>query len=316
MKSAPTKTGIELRVSAYDRVSSWLVSFLVMTSVVVGALLSIYFARRMTTFEVAVPVQPVSLFGGGGGGGEGGQMGTGAELTLPDFTGAENLDEPQFDDTLDTVTSVVSRTEPLLLSEAIDSTANTPPTQDYVDTRRPGTTGTGGGHGTGRGSGTGSGIGPGSGGGSGGGMFRGEPDREIRFEPKNLLEYAQFLDFFEIELGVLGNDNKIYYAYNLSQQAPSVRSGEPDDELRFYMNSARGRFAVPDRRLAGRAGIADKGRIILQFYPDKSYALLNQLELGRAQSAGRHPEEIRRTVFRVTHTANRFDLEVMDQSYR
>ena len=39
MKSAPAKTGIELRVSAYDRVSSWLVSLLVMTSVVVGSLL-------------------------------------------------------------------------------------------------------------------------------------------------------------------------------------------------------------------------------------------------------------------------------------
>lgn len=316
MKTAPAKPGIELRVSAYERASSWLVSLLVMTSVVVGALLSIYFARRMTTFEVAVPVQPVTLSSGGGGGGEGGQLGTGAEVTLPDFTGAEDLDEPQLEDTLETVTSAVSRTEPLLFSEAIDASTNAPPTQDYVDTRRPGTTGTGGGRGTGRGSGTGSGIGPGSGGGSGGGVYRGEPDREIRFEPKNLLEYAQFLDFFKIELGVLGHDNQIYYAYNLSEKTPSVRSGEPDDELRFYMNSARGRFAVPDRRLAARANIADKGRIILQFYPNESYALLQQLEAARAESAGRRPEEIRRTVFRVTHVGDRFELEVMDQSYR
>jgi hypothetical protein len=310
MKAASPKTGVELRVSAYDRVSSWLVSLLVISTVVVASLLSVYFGRRLAQVEVAVPVQTVSLSGGGGGG-EGGQMGTGGEIALPDFAGSEDLSEP-LDETLETVSSAVSRTEPLVLSEAIDTANDMAPTQEYVDTRRPGTTGTGGGHGTGHGTGSGSGIGPGS----GGGVFRGEPEREIRFEPQNLLEYAEFLDFFKIELGVLGQDNKIHYAYNLSQKTPSVREGEPAEELRFYMNSARGRFAALDRRLADRSGIADKGRIILQFYPDPAYAILQQLERGKAESAGRRLEEIRRTAFRVTHVDNRFEFQVLDQSYR
>jgi hypothetical protein len=290
------------------------VSLLVISTVVVASLLSVYFGRRLAQVEVAVPVQTVSLSGGGGGG-EGGQMGTGGEIALPDFAGSEDLSEP-LDETLETVSSAVSRTEPLVLSEAIDTANDMAPTQEYVDTRRPGTTGTGGGHGTGHGTGSGSGIGPGSGGGSGGGVFRGEPEREIRFEPQNLLEYAEFLDFFKIELGVLGQDNKIHYAYNLSQKTPSVREGEPAEELRFYMNSARGRFAALDRRLADRSGIADKGRIILQFYPDPAYAILQQLERGKAESAGRRLEEIRRTAFRVTHVDNRFEFQVLDQSYR
>ncbi len=311
MKTRAPKPGVELRVSAYDRVSSWLVSLLVMTSVVVASLLSIYFASKLPTGEVAVPVTPVTLSGGGGGG-EGGQMGTGGEISLPDFTGNE---EPPLEDTLDTITSAVSRNEPLLFSEAIEVPADAL-TQDYLDTRRPGTTGTGGGHGTGHGTGTGSGFGPGSGGGRGGGMFRPDPEREIRFEPQNLLEYAQFLDFFQIELAVLGRDNKVYYAYNLSQKSPSVRTGEPGEEQRFYMNSARGRFAALDRRLAARSGIADQGRIILQFYPDPAYAILQQLEQSRAESADRRPEEIRRTIFRVTPTDDRFEFQVVDQSYR
>src|SRR3972149_1827739 len=232
MSSAPTNSGVQLRVSAYDRVSSWLVSLLVLTSVVVGALLSIYFAGKLATVDVAVPVKPVTRSGGGGGG-EGGQMGAGGEIALPEFTGSEELNEPRLEDTLDTIASAVSRTEPLLFNDTIDVVDESSPTQDYVDTRRPGTTGTGGGRGTGRGTGTGSGIGPGSGGGSGGGVYRAEPEREIRFEPQNLLEYAQFLDYFQIELGVLGQDNKIHYAYNLSQEASSVRTGEPNEELRF-----------------------------------------------------------------------------------
>jgi len=40
------------------------------------------------------------------------------------------------------------------------------------------------------------------------------------------------------------------------------------------------------------------------------------LERGRAESAGHRPEEIRRTVFRVTRTGDRFELQVVEQSYR
>ena len=237
-----------------------------------------------------------------------------ATRRLPAFTGSEAQDEPQLEDTLETIASAVTQSEPLLFDDTIDS--DSAPAQDYLDTRHPGTTGTGGGVGTGRGPGTGSGIGPGSGGGMGGGVYRAEPDREIRFEPQNLLEYARFLDFFGIELGVLGRDNKIHYAYNLSQEAPSLREGEPSDELRFYMNSARGRFAALDRRLAARAGIADKGRIILQFYPEESYALLLRLENEKAAADGHEQIDVRRTVFRVTRTGNQFELDVLEQTYR
>jgi hypothetical protein len=217
--------------------------------------------------------------------------------------------------TLDTIASAVARTEPLLFNDQISADVAPTVTQDYIDTRRPGTTGSGGGRGTGIGTGVGSGRGPGTGGGSGGGIGRREPEREIRFEPENLFEYAQYLDFFKIELGVLGQDNKIYYAYNLAEKVPSVREGTPTDEQRLYMNSARGRFAALDRRLAQRAKIVDRGQIILQFYPDPTSTILYELERARAASADRRPEEILRTVFRVTHTGNSFEIAVEQQSY-
>jgi hypothetical protein len=316
MSTVPSRPQVSLRVSAYDRVSSWLVSLLVMASVIVGSLLSIYFARKLTNIQVAIPVKPVTLSpqGGGGGGGDG-RMGTGGDISLPDFSGAEEASEAAMQSTLDTIASAVTRTEPLLFNDQIADDVAPTVSQDYVDTRRPGTTGSGGGRGTGIGSGVGSGRGPGSGGGTGGGIGHREPEREIRFEPENLFEYAQYLDFFKIELGVLGQDNKIYYAYNLSEKLPSVREGTPADEQRLYMNSARGRFAALDRRLAQRAKIADRGRIILQFYPDSTAAMLYELEQGRAKSADRRPEQISRTVFRVTHNENTFAIAVEDQSY-
>ena len=111
-----------------------------------------------------------------------------------------------------------------------------------------------------------------------------------------LLEYAQWLDFFKIELGVLGRDNKVYYAYNLSRDKPSVRVGDPAQEQRLYMNPADSQFAALDRRLADKAGIADKGGIILQFYPAAAQAILYELEQKHAGAiaAGDSPNRLSR----------------------
>ncbi len=174
------------------------------------------------------------------------------------------------------------------------------------DNRTPGF---GGGRGGGAGGGIGSGFGPGRGSGPG------EPRREIRFEPATTLEYAQWLDYFKIELGVLDpRDNKVYYAYNLSHEKPDVRVGDPTQEQRLYMNPTDSQFAALDHQLAEKAGIADKGRIILQFYPPEAQAILVGLE--RKHAGARKPEEIRSTVFRVTHQGSAFVFSVEDQTYR
>jgi hypothetical protein len=213
-------------------------------------------------------------------------------------------DEPQLQDTLSAVATAVAAKSALIADDSIEADVEPIAGKGSGDSRRPGA---GGGSGGGVGGGIGSGFGPGRGG-------PGEPRREIRFEPQNLAEYAAWLDFFKIELGVLGGDNKMYYAYNLSRERPDVRVGEPTQEQRLFMNPIEGQFAALDRRLAVKAGIADKGQIILQFYPDQAQAILYDLEQKRA--GGRKPEQIRRTVFRVTRSGTRFVFSVEEQFYR
>lgn len=195
--------------------------------------------------------------------------------------------EPQLQDTLSALSTAVAAKSALISDEDIDSDAE-----------------------IGRGSGLGDNRRSGSGDGVGG---PDEPQREIRFEPDNLSQYARWLDFFGIELGVLGQDNKIYYAYNLSKPEPDVRVGEPAAEQRLYMNPTSGQFAALDRRLAGQAGIASHGEIILQFYPPETQAIIYGLE--QQHAGGRKPEEIRRTVFRVTPIEDRFEFSVEEQIY-
>jgi hypothetical protein len=272
-----------LKVNLYDRASSWLVALLVISVVTVAGLLIVYFARRLISNEVAIPVTPVEAAARPGDA----AMGLKRDLEPPGIEDVPELVEPQLADTLTALTSAVAAKTALLADEDIDSDADLGHGSGLGDNRRAGT-------------------------GSGGGLV--EPQREIRFQPDNLEQYARWLDYFKIELGVLGRDNKIYYAYNFTHKRPDVRVGEPAEEQRLYMNSALGHFAALDRQLAREAGIADRGRIILQFYPPPAQAILLQLEQQRAKG---HPrEKIRRTVFRVTPKGDGFEFSVIDQTYR
>jgi hypothetical protein len=288
----------QLRVSSYDKVSTWILSMLIVTCVSVGALFIIYFTRKFLVNQFAVPVTPIAS-GGGGTGGKGGALG-GGDLEPPNAEDAVAVEESQMQDTLSALTSAVASRTAVLTDESIDVDETT---QAKGDGRTPGS---GGGRGGGAGGGIGSGFGPGHAG--------TEPRREIRFEPATLLEYAQWLDYFKIELGVLGQDNKVYYAYNLSHEKPDVRSGDPAQETRLYMNPTDSQFAALDRQLAAKAGIASKGQIILQFYPSEAQAILINLE--QKQAGARKPETIRNTVFRVTHSGKDFEFSVAEQTYR
>ncbi len=273
-----------LQVNTYDRASSWLVALLVISIVTVFGLLIVYFTGNFISSQEAIPFTPVDVASRPADA----AMGLKRDLEPPGIEDIPELIEPQLADTLTALTDAVANKAALLSDEDIDSEDDLGHGKGLGDNRQPGTGGEG----------------------SGGK----EPQREIRFQPDDLGQYTRWLDYFGIELGVLGQDNKIYYAYNFSHDQPDVRVGEPADEQRLYMNSALGHFATLDRQLAKKAGIADHGRIILQFFPPRTQAVLFGLEQQAAR--GHKPEDIRRTVFRVTPQGDQFEFSVISQSYR
>jgi cytoskeletal protein RodZ len=109
-----------LRVSSYDRVSSWLVSALVVVGVTVAALVFIYFTRQLLEEHFSVPVTPVGS-GGGGTGGISDPTGTGQDLEPPGTEEAPDLTEPQLQDTLSAVATAVSSRSALIADENIDA---------------------------------------------------------------------------------------------------------------------------------------------------------------------------------------------------
>ena len=137
----------------------------------------------------------------------------------------------------------------------------------------------------------------------------------IRFaESITINEYAKQLDSFGIELGVLFPAKKqLIYLKNLSAASPQktvVNTGR--NEKRLYMNWQGGNLKKSDIKLFAKAGINAKGALILHFYPKKTETMLAQLEIEKAK---RPVKEIRRTVFTVRGSANRYRFVVTRQTF-
>lgn len=279
----------ELRVSAYERVSGWLIALVTLLGVAVGMLLMIWFTNRIFAKSKPVPVLLENI----GMGDREGIAGQGLELATADSPElAEELlaEEPLIAETLAMVEEAVS--------DRVIDLADPTLTEDFdsggTDAARQG------------------GLMPGEGTGGGEpGIPRWQRWEMFFAEGSDLDTYARQLDFFRIELGVLEDGGNVRYVSGFSESQPTVRTGKAQAEERLYMSWQRGGLAAADQRLLGRAGIDAAGRLILHFYPPDVENLLAHLE---QDHAGRQPGQIRKTRFGVRSEGRGFAFFVLEQT--
>ncbi len=283
--SGRVPVGYGLQVSAYERVTSWIVSLLVLVGMCAVILLILWISGRIFATQVAVPVMMQEL-----GTGEGGLAG-GMEIDQPpaeELGFTSDIEEPLLEKTLATVAEAIAER----LAELED------PLRSESEV-------------AGRGGSTGPGDATGVGVGTGGGRRR---HWEVRFPEGNTLEsYARALDFFKIELGVLLPDNRVLYVYNLSKPKPDTRVGPADQEKRYYLTWRRGSLIEADRELLRRAGVDPGDRLILKFLPPEVEAQLAEMERARA---GPRYDRVRTTYFAVVPQGGGFRFMVVDQVLR
>lgn len=275
----PEKAAAGLKVSAYDRTTSLLIALLLLVGFSVLGVVVVFFSNRIERVPPAIPVTAVTPP----------DTPAPAEGDLADIApGDENAPEDATQDLealLEQVTMAATNDSVLMSDEGAVSAS----TAVKGDPRGAG------------------------GSGSGRGAVR-EPRREIYFEPKSMRQYAQWFDAAGLELAVLGADNLVYYATKLSSDTPIVRTGPPTEEKRLYFNSTGGPLYPLDRQLAKKAGIVDKGQLILQFCSPATQQRLLTLEKEKAD--GRALSDVSRTVFRVVSGASgQFSFEVSEQQY-
>ncbi len=123
-------------------------------------------------------------------------------------------------------------------------------------------------------------------------------------------EYARQIDYFKIEVGAVSKNGKIEYATNVGGPKPDKRVGFTETEYRLRIGWKSGALHAADRKLLAKAGIVSTGKDLWHYFPIDVQKQLQDLEVNYA---GRKPEEIRRTRFRIRPKTKGYEFVVLEQ---
>ena len=310
----------DMKVTPYDRVSSLMMSLLILVGTVVFVLFVIWLSSRviLVPTSVPVPVEVVELLEFSGRGDH--EAGTGRDA----FVGAGDIDEPSEaasdanpDNSAQAMSDQMSALDAIASETAVAVDAAPSDSIFAAGVKSTSTTGDSYGVGAGKHKGVGDSRRPGP-------LGEGRDDIvppwerwEVRFSTTGLTLYAKQLDFFKIELGAMGGGSSdVDYAVNLQKPKPDHRTGKPDAEQRLYMTwrDERSPIAVFDKQLLERAGINTRRRVLLQFFAKDIERQLLVLE-GQAVK-GHDPRTVLKTVFGVREAGTGYEFHVIEVRYR
>ena len=283
--AAPDPSVGQLKVSAYERVASVLVSLIILIGFFVAIMAMIWLARRAAASHQTVAVEILEEPAGRGDH----ALGVARDMEEPGVEEILDQTEPALADTLAALTDAVTSQQAAL--DALEGDADA----------------------VGKGSGQGDSRAAGAGG-EGSDVIPRWERWQLRFSAGTVDSYAKQLDFFGVELGAIGGGRKeVDYAKKLSG-GTATRSASGADEERLHFSWRSGSLKEFDRQLLARAGVDTVGRILVQFVPPD---LENQLALlERDFSGGRPVKEIRRTVFGVQSAGDGYAFFVISQDLR
>jgi hypothetical protein len=135
----------------------------------------------------------------------------------------------------------------------------------------------------------------------------------IQFPPGTTIEaYTRQLDYFKIELGVIGGSQNVTYLSNLSNPKPQSRQAAGNAETRLYLIWNSGPMREADEILVGRGGLNAEGKVLAHFVPPAVEADMLRLEAEKAKTE--KLTQVRRTVFGIQAAgADAFQLVVLEQ---
>lgn len=136
---------------------------------------------------------------------------------------------------------------------------------------------------------------------------------ELQFPPGNNVEsYARQLEYFHIELGLIGGSDQITYISGLADPTPKSRTGPAAAESRLYLVWQRGSMEEADEQIVSRAKLPLADRVVAHFCSADLEGQLAQLEEAAAKAASR--TRIRKTVFGLRpNDFGGYRLQVLEQ---
>ncbi len=282
-----------LTVTRYDNVRAFMLAIVVALVMGVVYLFVLYFSQLEPTAEDHVALEIVEVSGGFEDG------------ALDETLNVDSPDPPTQDASLTEVQSEVTEMQETLdnVIEVSDQATAQAPQQFQVNFQNTGK----------KGSATGSGRRAlGSGGGEGAGIPRSKRWKIVYSESGTIDTYAQELDYFGIEFGLLTNAGQLHYVKNFSQGRPTTRTvNSGKDEKRLFFTPDGGSRIATDRKLFQKAGINANSGKIFHFYPPNVENILAGLEL---KHANRPVEHIRNTYFGIRKDGQTYKFIVTRQT--
>lgn len=276
---------LETKVSRYDLLNSMLIASIIIFGFLVSVLFLIWLTtafdfsqrREPRVLEVSVP-------------GKEKPDGIGDDELDPGVEELPELDKPQLAVSIESVTDAISTVKGSLENRSGDAAQ------------------------MGRGSGFGSREGgPGIG-------VGGIPEHKrwiINYESENIDTYAQQLTYFDIDIGVIHKTTAdIWRAQNVGASPTVAKTNREveNDTVRFMHKKPRMRRW--DQSLAKRQGINLDNTIVAQFYPEKTRAIIRQVEAAALEGTDKTVIDVRNTVFKVVPEGDGFAFTVVDIIYR
>jgi hypothetical protein len=275
--------------SAYDRVTSILMSVVMGAVIIVGWLFLVYHANRAYAARSVARVEIIEVSGDGGAGGD--EIAGGDPAMLQPTNNADPEDTRKFAEPTEIITE-----GRVLDPSGFDDGGEVSPgrtTQGDGDpTTRP--------------------KGPIGGDGGGSEVFVPRARRWTFEHPPGQTEadYKAELDSLGIELATPAGPTTLVYASKFST-TPVQRTGQGRQEARLYTSWSSPERKKLDVELMKSAGITvDADAIVFQFMPKEVGDRLNHLETAYK---GLLPVNIRRTRFKVVSKAGKYDFEVVSQ---
>ena len=284
-----------LGVSTYDQVSGLLIAVLAALAAVVALTFIVWWSSRIYLPRPTMPPVAIQDVGGGTGPSGGSRDGNGdQEFVEPAANEIPPAVEPRLEESLQEAISLAAAQQEM-------------PELDLRETKLP----------------RGAKVGEGHSGPRGPVDREGSPDGipawgrwEVRFDAPTVAEYSRQLDFFQIELGIVGGGSRVVtYVNTVSAEKPTVRTGDPKDEKRLRFTHRDNELREADRQLVQKAGVDPSGKIVCQFYSQQMYDKLLLLE-NIHKGPSRRITQVRLTTFGIRQVGDQYELFVVSQEYR
>lgn len=296
--------------SAYDRVTSMLMSVVVGATIIVGWLWLVYFTNQAYAQKAPSQVKIIEVTGGGY---EDGELGAQEEINIPGAAPGEMAGTSAPEDAGEFEEAAVQQTSSTVLDAfAAPADGDSEGGEVASETVTAGLALPGGNVRSsqvkrGNGRPLGMGGGPGS-----GGVPRAQRWIFDFAAGQGDDDYAKLLDTLHIELATPAGGKSLSYASNFTS-TPQRRTALSRLDKRMYTSWSSVSRRQYDLSLLRKAGIqVDDNAIILQFLPEEVVQRLSRLEYDYKQ---KQPGLIRRTRFKVVGSGNNYDFQVTLQEY-